>query len=691
MPVIPFQKAKTSAPVARRPLADPATAVAGHEGLRRIIRGGLSIADQLNESRQRRNRMQAGIDLEKDLQDAETAALQNEEPEEITESYRRESEAALARLKEEYGDDEEIDLIAQRIGNRSQHKITRAALRKELDLRVGVFREDVNRIIAGAIRAEDELSVAVLKDELRDTIDREKGGAISHSSAAQLELSGLAEIDKLSAVKLMDKNPALALAELDLEVDPEGRDLFPDMDPNTRLQLIRGAKTALAAERRKDAEALSFRIQDDLSSLRNTGKGFPDISERFLDANPTEEQTVRFLLARQLASEFHVLSQELRLMPPAQRAAMVAALKPTEPGIGFAERQEHYEAALAFNDKLNTLQRKDPAALAAPDVAPPAPGETMEDQITKSLAVQASQGTPPELQRPLGREEAQDIVRRFDEAGTDQQISQLREIATSVGRHHQLVFKQLQEEGLPLHAVVFRDLPAGNFRDLIESQKLSLTESAAVSATPGFQRKNVLEEATAIFNDEFGRTIMPGSEFAKDKISLNNIVRKLAVYYETVKGLDDGAERANKILFGREYIYRDTQRIPVGNTRDVGAIVNMGADIRRDAATRDLFQGGPDGMAIPAEIYATRVETDGKWYLGADHNTYYLHLDRVPVMEKVTINGTVVPQPVTYTITQALAAAAQPEALEDRAAFEIARQAAIQDGSSATVQRGGGR
>lgn len=196
----------------------------------------------------------------------------------------------------------------------------------------------------------------------------------------------------------------------------------------------------VAKAREIEVKRLERDWRDHVASIEETGVGMPGLQDR-AEALLTEDGFQQFLDETVRAKKLHYNLREIRKLPPAEAAARVEAFRPAPGSRDFeAEWSVYEDLRSAFQENLKALT-DDPAAY----VASVTPGlETKEDL----LVAQDAMGVPPWRRRVLTKAQAQETTLAIQDLPPQDRPAAIRELQKETGKHFDLAYRQLVDEGL---------------------------------------------------------------------------------------------------------------------------------------------------------------------------------------------------------------------------------------------------
>lgn len=165
---------------------------------------------------------------------------------------------------------------------------------------------------------------------------------------------------------------------------------YENLDGPTRLSLKNRAdseeyqgRTRRNAEDQVKKAKLESLMKDDASSIEETGVGVDNLDPTDISEILGPEKATEHAQKREIALEKHEAKQGMESLPDEQLLARVEALDPRKTGdaVGYAARQEVYDAARKRSDEIIKKRETDPAA---------AVEETPEVQMVLAEADQAA-------------------------------------------------------------------------------------------------------------------------------------------------------------------------------------------------------------------------------------------------------------------------------------------------------------
>lgn len=190
---------------------------------------------------------------------------------------------------------------------------------------------------------------------------------------------------------------------------------------NRRIDIINGANREMNLQQQQENLAAATEkatvnqlIQDDHSSILNTGTPMPDLTPERVGAalGPAKQQ--EFLQNREQAQRYHDATRDWSSIPASEIQARVETLKPAGGSAGFATQQKYYESAQKAAQTIIKAREADPAAAVNTfdEVKKAAQGVNANDPATVAalararLKAQEVIGIPAANRMPITKQEA---------------------------------------------------------------------------------------------------------------------------------------------------------------------------------------------------------------------------------------------------------------------------------------------
>jgi hypothetical protein len=331
------------------------------------------------------------------------------------------------------------------------------AMRQRFDLDTGVTAASgVNRIKDHAFRVESDINRAGLDERLEgrlkaasrepDPAERAKilkdgqndiasnvGKGYLNAEQGGRKARGWAEDYAEASVSRLPPEERLKVLEA-----PRGEDgrtnTEADFIPEARRKaMVREARSEIGVQ----TAGIKSRIEDDLTSYRNTGKGVdldPGDVKKILGDNKFVEWQQKRVEAYETWSATHDLSS----LPDAQLSARLAAVRPVPGAEGFARQQKLYDAVEEQIGQVRKFRREDPArsvhddpnVRAATRALDPEKPETRRRLVETRMAAQERAGIPEDMRSPITKEEALALAEPLRRSLPGQE----REVLTKIGK-----------------------------------------------------------------------------------------------------------------------------------------------------------------------------------------------------------------------------------------------------------------
>lgn len=163
-----------------------------------------------------------------------------------------------------------------------------------------------------------------------------------------------------------------------------------------------------------------LQIEDDIASIRATGKPLPDLTPELIAERVGADDAVKFIARRDQAYAYYSATTGLDALPNDQVISRIAGLREDMPdpgAVGYAAAAETLKDAEAKADKIISDRQEDPAAAvsanegvkAAASAVDRARPETVQALIAARIEAQRA-FTIPGAERPLTKVELTDLV-----------------------------------------------------------------------------------------------------------------------------------------------------------------------------------------------------------------------------------------------------------------------------------------
>lgn len=253
-----------------------------------------------------------------------------------------------------------------------------------------------------------------------------------------------------------------------------------------RVIMERASTVMLRQQQQTDSEAsfaqyqLNSQIRDDIASVAATGQGVGDLTYDSIRAVLGSKAALDWQNNRQDSHAVWAATQDLHTLPDDQLAARLESLRPQGGTEGFVRQQAIYSKVQERITLLRSLRSADPAGSVAddPTVKAIAPKVNPEDPssykplVEARLAAQERAGVPEELQSPITKAEALEIIAPLRRMLPGQERETLREIGDTMreryGEHADAAFayalrvQKLDAETTKAAARVMKKLSLGD-------------------------------------------------------------------------------------------------------------------------------------------------------------------------------------------------------------------------------------
>lgn len=205
-----------------------------------------------------------------------------------------------------------------------------------------------------------------------------------------------------------------ATLDADTPLSPMAKIISPvdlqSMQESTRRELD--------ANKRQGGAIVKSMMGDDTNSIMTTGKPVEALTPDHVGAVFGSAAQADFVDTRQRAQNYYAQTNDFDTLPTKDFAGRLEALKPKAGEIGYDKQQQFYSAAAKRADEIAKSRQNDPAASVGnmPSVKSASEGvdykqpETLVPLIKARLAAQDAIGIPANMQQPMTKAEATQIM-----------------------------------------------------------------------------------------------------------------------------------------------------------------------------------------------------------------------------------------------------------------------------------------
>lgn len=617
-----------------------AVRLAGEQGAN-IAQAGktvMGIGSVLGEVAAKQIAAQNAIDTEKAKTDAGVQLeeifnrhkSETKDPNIFSDSVIKESEAALKSISSGQSKDVSKALEADfyQLAGRTKIRASQEALRKTVD---------------GGLA-----SLSVQEEALRNTalIDFQEGRNLS---------AGRDAIDKYNTTIQSFVNTGILSQEQGVEKSMKFRDAVAwdgftqalTIDPTGVAENIDGAikgynltpQQAIRARSMADVSKNTERSKYDgmrgfnIEQLITTGKGVPGFEEKAQGVFGKDYADVKKEI--DVARKLFPVAEQIKILPQGEIKKLLDATNPAKKPLSDNPDADirNYAILEKFAAEEVAARNKDPLASVIDDVAQNPDYQIMIDE---AKARQKNMGIVD--WKAMGNQERDDFISNFRNASTTERINQVASLKDKYGRHTTKAMSEMISKGLPVEANLMTEVDPKTALWLGETATMKMPELKQMMGDDK-NAGNISRETMKQYYEQFGKTIIPSNQGQLGQYA--EATAKLSLMY-AARGIKNPSESAVNDLYG-QYNYSGTLRIPKGY--DKGKVGSFASYMMNEGIQKDI--GKIDVGGILPDLWLSRLQANGSWYVNEDESGMVLYNEDVPVITK---DGNVVEFP--FSIAQ---------------------------------------
>lgn len=505
--------------------------------------------------------------------------------------------------------------------------------KKQYDVDRAQLLEDADQFGRLMSVANDDEEYRMLDDRLQASImARVASGAIDRVHAFEIlkKTRQDAETDQLLRDSIQD--PAGTLTKL-----KDDANYHPGVDQTKKLRMVEHLQSVVDRQEKKSTVQLRQDMEDNLTSIRNTGVEMPGVATRVLAAHGEEAGNI-YQKAVEREHKYYDVTQNIAYLPADQAAEKLKALEPQPGAAGYADDLKLYGDVSQYLAKREKLLKDDPVMWVrnAPEAK----------TITDVLQLQETMGVDPESRRALTNDQAARVVTKFNSLPADQRVEFLDNVMKEAGENwgyvkRDLVRAKMSPENEVLIAI--HDLPWAPAVLPVLSEAIKQGDKVLKESLGNDVVKQV-EDGVREEMAEFRETIIKG-DYTGARIPWANDIQKAVtntafVYTQMGMKPKEAAVRAVDEIITRQYHEIDsTYRVPKGvdadKVKDYGKQRMWALEKMEDL----VVPGSSNPELKPADLrkdYIKAVWKKGYWVTNEDESGLVL-LD--PLGLPVTTQG----------------------------------------------------